>query len=330
MDYFRNKWILVGSLGMVFLFTLIFSYGPGYGGNFLALLGSNTSISPKMSPSDTVTPVVTSKKVVTFKSVTNVTSMSPSLSPTIHNDYGVSIYSQLPTVSPRTSVSPTPLPRTPTMTPTVSPTPLATPSPTATPGPETPLPTPNPTPTPTPVTISAGDVVINEIAWMGTKASQYAEWIELYNTTSNPIDLSGWKIIEGGSGATVVTLANLIQVNNYYLIERVTASSPHAFFDIATNISSSFVGGGLANTGEKLTLQDSEGNIIDIVDGSTQWYGAGVASPDYKSMERIDPYKSGSDSTNWATNNGMTENGHDSDGNLVNGTPALVNSVVVP
>ena len=34
------------------------------------------------------------------------------------------------------------------------------------------------------------DVVISEIAWMGTTASSYDEWIELYNNTAGPIDLT--------------------------------------------------------------------------------------------------------------------------------------------
>ena len=45
---------------------------------------------------------------------------------------------------------------------------------------------------------SAGDVVINEIAWMGTEASSGHEWIELYNTTGNDIDLTNWCIEDSG------------------------------------------------------------------------------------------------------------------------------------
>jgi hypothetical protein len=37
---------------------------------------------------------------------------------------------------------------------------------------------------------SVRDVVISEVAWMGTQASANDEWIELYNTTSAPIDLT--------------------------------------------------------------------------------------------------------------------------------------------
>ena len=51
-----------------------------------------------------------------------------------------------------------------------------------------------------PLTVQASikplDVVINEIAWMGTKANSSDEWIELYNNTSQDISLEGWTLYE--------------------------------------------------------------------------------------------------------------------------------------
>ena len=41
----------------------------------------------------------------------------------------------------------------------------------------------------------ASSVVINEIAWMGTKDSYNNEWIELYNNTNFDINLKDWKIV---------------------------------------------------------------------------------------------------------------------------------------
>ncbi|MCK4554867.1 right-handed parallel beta-helix repeat-containing protein, partial [Candidatus Parcubacteria bacterium] len=65
---------------------------------------------------------------------------------------------------------------------------------------------------------------------------------------------------------------------------------------------------------------------IDLVDCSEKWF-AGKASPDYISMERIDSALDGSDSENWASNNLITRNGLDADGNLIFGTPKSENSV---
>ncbi|MDK1028649.1 MAG: hypothetical protein QGD96_04870, partial [Anaerolineae bacterium] len=38
---------------------------------------------------------------------------------------------------------------------------------------------------------SALDIVISEVAWMGTESDYRDEWIELYNQTSSDIDLTG-------------------------------------------------------------------------------------------------------------------------------------------
>jgi len=38
------------------------------------------------------------------------------------------------------------------------------------------------------------EVVISEIAWMGTTTSHTDEWIELYNNTTDDVDLSGWTL----------------------------------------------------------------------------------------------------------------------------------------
>ncbi len=326
MNDFRNKWLFVGSLGAVFFVTLGFSYGPGYGGNSpLAFLGSNFNVSPKMSPSNMVTQLVTVKKLVTNNGVTS--SVSPKMSPSIYNNPSPSASAQLSGSNQNISLSPIPsniLAMTPTPSVIKSMSPSGTPIPTVSPSSSV-----TNQPLATSILGAIGPVVISEIGWMGTKASQYAEWIELYNTTNNSVDLSGWKISEGGSGTIVVTLIGLVESNGWYLVERVTPSSPHAFSDITANISSSFGGSGLSNSGEKLILQDSAGNNIDVVDGSAGWYGAGKSAPSYDSMERIDSYKSGSDPTNWASNNGITSNKHDIEGNLVNATPGSANSVSV-
>ena len=187
-----NRWILVGSLGAVFLVTLSFSYGLGYGGSLLAFLGANTSISPEMSPNDMVTPMVTLKQVVTLKNVTNVTSVSPVMSPTLSPlIYGNSSYSPMspivsPTMSPVPSRSPTVSP-SPTVIQSVSPqlspnASMGTASATATPQPSTPLPFPTPTitqiPTSSPQSTkininTASYIELQEIPEVGTARAQY-------------------------------------------------------------------------------------------------------------------------------------------------------------
>ena len=319
-----NKWILVGFLGVVFLITLRFSYGPGYGGSLLAFLGANTSISPEVSPSDMVTPVVTSKKVVTSKSVTNVTTVSPVMSPQPKAGPPLEENS-IPFVSPSMS------PRVATMTPVPLVSPLVSPQPSASTGtasptaiPESTTPSPTPIPTSTPIIIRAGDIVINEIGWMGTSANKTGsdEWVELFNNGSEDINLSGWILKSETDDSPHITLSGTILAHGYYLLERTDDTT---ISDIKANYFGSFGSGGLKNDGEILTLQDKSSNVIDRVDCSKGWfYGDNITK---SSMERRDSNSSGSSLSNWATNNHLMRNGLDAVGNSINGTPGSANSV---
>jgi len=49
---------------------------------------------------------------------------------------------------------------------------------------------------------SVSDVVISEVAWMGTQASANDEWIELYNNLDHDLNLVGWALDDAaGSGS---------------------------------------------------------------------------------------------------------------------------------
>ena len=62
-------------------------------------------------------------------------------------------------------------------------------------------------------------MVINEVAWTGSTASAYDEWIELFNTTGSGINLTGWRIVDD-AGAQTYNLSGTIAARGYYLIER--------------------------------------------------------------------------------------------------------------
>src|SRR4030042_4698704 len=170
-------------------------------------------------------------------------------------------------------------------------------------------------------------VVINEIAWAGTGTSSKAtadEWIELYNKSNYSVNLNSWLIAEGKDATTtVVALQGQINAHDYYLIERtddITVS------DVTADLAKSFGGSGLSNSGENLRLVDEKDQIIDIVDCSGGWL-AGKAAPDYRSMERVNPYLVYDIPGNWQSNSTSSRNGLNVDGQPVNGTPRAQNSV---
>ena len=167
---------------------------------------------------------------------------------------------------------------------------------------------------------NALDVVINEVAWMGTDASQYDEWIELYNPTAYDIDLTNWKIITADdSPATITIPSGSISAGGYFLLERADKA--------VSDISADYVYGGqyFNNNGESLTLQDNLGYLIDTANISGGEWDAGISSPDYASMERIAVIADSASA--WATNNGITFNGKDASSNPLRATPKQANSV---
>lgn len=162
------------------------------------------------------------------------------------------------------------------------------------------------------------DVVINEIAWMGTTASYNDEWIELYNNTEFSINLSGWSLIST-DGTPSIALSGIIGGHGYFLLER---TNDQTVSDIPAD---KVYTGALDDTGERLQLKDPSGQVIDEVDCSSKWF-SGSKTPRF-TMERLHPLLDGSFASSWGTNNGVTRNGHDAGSNPINGTPKSQNSV---
>ncbi len=162
-----------------------------------------------------------------------------------------------------------------------------------------------------------GAVVINEVAWMGTAAGTAHEWIELYNTTDQEINLSGWRI-EADDGTPNILLTRSIAPHGYYLLER---TSDNTISDI---LADQIYTGALGDGGELLRLKDTAEAIIDTANGAGGPWPAGTTTT-RSTMERINPYAPDADD-NWATNNGIIRNGLDANGNPLNGTPRTQNS----
>ncbi|MBI4836829.1 MAG: lamin tail domain-containing protein [Candidatus Portnoybacteria bacterium] len=175
--------------------------------------------------------------------------------------------------------------------------------------------------------ISLYPIAINEIAWMGTAAKYSSdEWIELYNKTDQDIDLNGWTLSVSGRN---IILATTIPAHGFYLLER---SDNKTVFDIAAD---QVYVGGMDNGIEILELRNQAGQLIDSTPPKDHSPGyawvAGEASPNYKTMERVNPYRDGANVQNWKTNNGVIINGLAADGiTPIHGTPKAQNSQYDP
>jgi len=149
------------------------------------------------------------------------------------------------------------------------------------------------------------DVVINEIAWMGTSVSYNDEWIELYNNTNSSLSLDGWTL-KAADGTPKINLGGTIPANSFYLLERTDDNT------LPTVSADQIYTGALGNNGEKLELYDGLSNLIDQIDSSSSWFGGDNNTK--QTMERKSALVSGSIATNWQTS-------QDS-----GGTPKAINS----
>ena len=180
------------------------------------------------------------------------------------------------------------------------------------------------------VEISMTPIVINEIAWMGTgKKTASDEWIELYNKTDRDINLSGWVLYSETDMNPYIKLSKTISAKGYYLLER---TDDDAVKDIAADLVYSGGkgrGAGLSNWGEVLVLSRASTTMERIPErfGSGGGWFSGFPSPSYRTMERVNPNRPGSDFSNWSYNLAVIRNGLSADGKRVNGTPRKRNSV---
>ncbi|WP_202709288.1 phospholipase D-like domain-containing protein [Sporosalibacterium faouarense] len=107
-------------------------------------------------------------------------------------------------------------------------------------------------------TLSSREIVISEIAWMGTTKDYNDEWIELYNTSNNDINLSGWTL-KSKDGTPTIELKGIIPAKGYFLLER---SKDDCIPDLKADL---IYSGALSNSGESLYLKDRKGKTIDTI-----------------------------------------------------------------
>lgn len=112
------------------------------------------------------------------------------------------------------------------------------------------------------VTEEAGGIVINEVF---ESSDNSAEWIELHNTSNNPVDISNWKISDNDSSETLPR-TDPVPAGGYVVIvtDPSNASNLSNISNIVvlTGTGKGAIGNGLANSGDKLVLKNGD-TIVD-------------------------------------------------------------------
>jgi 5-methylthioadenosine/S-adenosylhomocysteine deaminase len=133
----------------------------------------------------------------------------------------------------------------------------------------------------------ARQVVLNEIAWMGTLTSANDEWMELRNNTPNAINLLGWTL-RAADGTPSLILSGTIPAGGYFLLERTDDNT------VPGVAADQIYTGALGNAGELLSLRDDTSALQDVV---SAWYAGNNTTKE--TMQRVDPTLSGDQASNW-------------------------------
>jgi hypothetical protein len=140
------------------------------------------------------------------------------------------------------------------------------------------------------------DLIISEIMADPSPIVQLAEaeYIEIFNRTTNAVELKGWKFSDA---TTIATLDDHIILPNEYLILTSTANaSKFAGFGKVLGVSAF---PSLNNSGESLVIRDETGLLIDSVQFSSSWYHDDAKKEGGWSLELIDPQNTCGEENNW-------------------------------
>ncbi len=126
-------------------------------------------------------------------------------------------------------------------------------------------------------------VFISEIAWMGTEESGTCEWIELYNSGPDTVDLSSWSMRIDNPGSTKTIAFNEagsvrysgIASQGFYLLARKSTSCSPPVADTLVDWLGSF-GNGISNEGAKITLFAGSEEIDSVNALELGWKDSGV------------------------------------------------------
>ena len=165
--------------------------------------------------------------------------------------------------------------------------------------------------------IAKGSLLINEI--MYEPSANNSEFIELYNTAEEPIQIGGAELFVAGK--YICDLSDTlyeISKNDFYLIagDSLILNKYSALDNSKIFISSASLG--LTNTGSSVVIKDFFCNTIDSIYYSPDWHNDYYSSTKNISLERISFKNSSNQDDNWSSS--VDKNG---------ATPLAVNSIFI-
>jgi hypothetical protein len=155
--------------------------------------------------------------------------------------------------------------------------------------------------------INFGDLVINELLWMGSDVSVNDEYLELKNNTDRNIDLSGLYFTKfNGSDETSMDInlsGKTISAYGYFLIGNKKEGYSNGSSALKNEADIWDTSLSLSNTNLQIRLYDSSGNLIDIAGNGDVPFEGYYNSGDsiYYSMQRNEIISDGTSALSWFT-----------------------------
>ncbi|MBZ0204363.1 MAG: lamin tail domain-containing protein [Ignavibacteria bacterium] len=147
--------------------------------------------------------------------------------------------------------------------------------------------------------ISAGgfdSLIVNEIMYAPT-TNTGKEWFEIYNKTSNPVNLANWKWKDATASINTITTQAITIPANGFAVVCEDSTAVKGFYPLNTGVFIQTSWSALNNTGDNLILLNSTGVIIDSLTFTSSW----GASTGNKSLERISVSAPTNQQSNWGT-----------------------------
>lgn len=171
-------------------------------------------------------------------------------------------------------------------------------------------------------TASFGQIVITEINYNGPESgSDSTEFIELYNNSANPVDMTGYSFTQG----VTYTFPSYTLAAGAYMIVAVDSAVMVDNFGVSSASCRQWTSGGLSNGGEDIALRNASAVQVDSVDydDNNGW----VTEPDGSgpSLELCSVDSNNVVPTVWFASTNAT--GIIANGNEYMFTPAAANSV---
>ncbi|MFA6354398.1 MAG: lamin tail domain-containing protein [Candidatus Paceibacterota bacterium] len=150
------------------------------------------------------------------------------------------------------------------------------------------------------------EIILNEIAWMGTDVNSNDEWLELKNNSAKEINLGGWQIKNQKDNLRISFTENkILPSGGFFILERTDDSSVPA-------VAADFIySGAMSNDGEWFRIFDGKCKVVDEINASLGWGRFGGENSPKKTLER-NLYD-----LNWHTSS------------IAGGTPRIKNSEMV-